>query len=160
MRERVKGVLEAVFLKNVVIARPSLKHAYSIAVLTRKFFPYFNFNMDSVLNRFKNKNIEYYVALLDGHTIGFVDVDFSGNSPRILGLAVLEEFQGNGVGTRLLHHALARVKKKGFKKVSLLVSEDNLRARRLYEREGFVKEGVFGKRLWGKTILVYGKKLE
>ncbi len=152
-------VLEQNILEEVIITRPSLKHAYSITVLTRKFFPYLKFNMNSVLERFKNKNIEYYVALLDGHTIGFVDVDFSNNSPRILGLAVLEEFRGKGIGTRLLHRAIARVKEKGLKRVTLLVSEDNSRARRLYEREGFVEEGVFNKRLWDKTILVYGKNL-
>ncbi len=151
--------LEQSILREVIITRPSLKHAYSIAVLTRRFFPYLKFNMDSVLERFRNKNIEYYVALLDGHTIGFVDVDFNNNSPRILGLAVLEEFQGKGIGTRLLHRAIARVKEKGFRRVTLLVSEDNSRARRLYEREGFVEEGVFNKKLWDKTILVYGKNL-
>ena len=152
-------VLEKSVLKEVSIARPTLKHAYSIAVMTRRFFPYLKFNMDSVLERFKNKKIDYFVALLDAHTIGFVDIDFNNNSPRILGLAVLEEFQNKGIGTRLLHRAVARVKEKGFKKVKLLVSEDNLRARRLYEREGFAEEGVFNKRLWDKTILVYGKTL-
>ncbi len=151
--------MEKSVLKEVSIARPTLKHAYSIAVMTRRFFPYLKFNMDSVLERFKNKKIDYFVALLDGHTIGFVDVDFNNNSPRILGLAVLEEFQGKGIGTRLLHRAISRVKEKGFKKVTLLVSEDNLHARRLYERDGFAEEGVFNKRLWDKTILVYGKTL-
>lgn len=151
--------MEKSLLKEVTITRPTLRHAYSIAVMTRRFFPYLKFNMDSILERFQNKNIDYYVALLDGHTIGFVDLDFNNNSPRILGLAVLEEFQDKGIGTRLLHRAEARVKEKGFEKVTLLVSEDNLRARKLYERDGFAEEGVFNKRLWDKTILVYGKNL-
>lgn len=55
----------------------------------------------------------------------------------IFSLAVLPEFQGRGIGTRLLHHAETRARLAGLKVCSLGVEADNDGARRLYERSGY-----------------------
>jgi ribosomal protein S18 acetylase RimI-like enzyme len=55
----------------------------------------------------------------------------------ISGLALLDEYRGSGVGTRLLDYAYKRARAEGMKKISLICFEDNAGAFRLYEREGF-----------------------
>lgn len=52
-------------------------------------------------------------------------------------LAVRQEAQGRGVGSRLLERALAYARELGRNTVGLWVGEHNYRAARLYERYGF-----------------------
>jgi ribosomal protein S18 acetylase RimI-like enzyme len=60
----------------------------------------------------------------------------------INGLAVDPDHQGAGVGRTLIEAAVERARQQGARKVSLRVLGDNAIARRLYERCGFVVEGV------------------
>ena len=62
---------------------------------------------------------------------GFVDEE----TPE-LSMALLPQYRGRGVGTRLLRHLLSAAAQR-YDAVSLSVSESNP-ARRLYEREGFL----------------------
>jgi len=52
-------------------------------------------------------------------------------------MAVLPEFQGQGIGSRLLEYAEQAARSNGLKKCSLLVAMKNVHARRLYERFGY-----------------------
>ena len=54
------------------------------------------------------------------------------------GVAVHASMRGRGIGTRLLETACTFAWEGGFSTVSLEVVDTNLRARRLYERIGFV----------------------
>ena len=58
-----------------------------------------------------------------------------------LGIAVLPEFQGKGVGSELMASALRAAKAHGYRQVSLTVHPRNP-AIRLYERHGFEKRGL------------------
>lgn len=60
-----------------------------------------------------------------------------------IGMGVAPEFQGMGVGDRLLRAALHLADDwLGCARVQLEVYPDNTRARRLYEKHGFVEEGA------------------
>ncbi len=61
----------------------------------------------------------------------------------LAGIAVDEEFRGQGVGSLILDKAINIARKKGCKRVVLDVSLDNIGAKRLYENTGFK---VFNKR--------------
>ena len=55
----------------------------------------------------------------------------------ICGMAVDAQHRGKGVGTALLAEAERAGRALGFRKLSLIVFEQNVRARRLYQRCGF-----------------------
>ncbi len=59
------------------------------------------------------------------------------NSYYICGMAVFPEYRGHGLGTRMLELAETQAKKQGFKKLSLIVFEQNQGAKRLYERHDY-----------------------
>jgi ribosomal protein S18 acetylase RimI-like enzyme len=59
---------------------------------------------------------------------------------------VLEQYRGQGIGTELMREALNHARKSGCVRVELGTRQDNIRARRLYERLGF--EEVDGVRYW------------
>jgi RimJ/RimL family protein N-acetyltransferase len=60
----------------------------------------------------------------------------------VLGLGVLAEFRGRGIGTALLREALQGARAFGLTRIELSVREGNSRVAALYGRFGFVREGV------------------
>lgn len=71
-----------------------------------------------------------------------------------LGIAVLPQFRGVGVGSALLGSVLRVASEKGFKKVNLSVFNTNKNAMNLYKRFGFKKVGEKKKQFYlqGKYI--------
>jgi ribosomal protein S18 acetylase RimI-like enzyme len=59
------------------------------------------------------------------------------NSYYVCGMALFPEHRGRGTGTRLLALAEEHARDKGFKKVSLIVFEQNTGAKQLYDRTGY-----------------------
>ena len=57
-------------------------------------------------------------------------------------LSVFEKFQGRGIAKELLAFIYGKAKELGFKKVSLIVDVDNLKALNLYEKMGFKKNTI------------------
>lgn len=57
----------------------------------------------------------------------------------ISGIALLPEFRGRGIGTRLLQAATARASGAGLRRLSLICFERNTRAMALYRRYGFAE---------------------
>jgi RimJ/RimL family protein N-acetyltransferase len=86
------------------------------------------------------------VGLADGDVIGWCDIRrefFPSRAHRgTLGMGLLPEWRGRGVGRRLLEATLAQARRSGFKRIELDVHADNSRAIALYEKAGFVREGI------------------
>ncbi len=57
-------------------------------------------------------------------------------------VAVFPEFRGKGIGTELLHKAETLAKEAGKKELSLIVSDANSGAERLYARFGFARRAT------------------
>lgn len=57
----------------------------------------------------------------------------------ICGMAVDPEHRGKGIGTALLTEAERAGRELGFTKLSLIVFEQNVEARRLYERSRYIE---------------------
>jgi len=60
------------------------------------------------------------------------------NHGHILNLAIQKEFRNKGRGTKLLDHALSRMRKASMETCELEVRESNHWARHLYERAGMI----------------------
>ena len=60
------------------------------------------------------------------------------NDTPSLAIAVLSEYRGKGIGSRLLHELHELLKNKGYKRISLAVQKANY-AVRMYKRAGFRK---------------------
>ena len=67
------------------------------------------------------------------------------------GLAINPSFSGKGHGLTMLNEITAYAKQQGFLRVELSVATINEKAIHLYEKAGFVKEGVFRKFTYLKT---------
>ena len=60
-----------------------------------------------------------------------------------IGVSVIKECWGRGVGSALMEEMLAFAKQRGIRQLNLQVRSDNARAIRLYEKFGFRKLCVF-----------------
>jgi ribosomal protein S18 acetylase RimI-like enzyme len=86
-----------------------------------------------------------FVAIADGNVVDWCDVL---PKPRpamrhsgVLGMGVIAEYRGRGIGKALIEAALGAAKAKGLTRIELTVRVDNARARGLYEALGFGVEG-------------------
>jgi RimJ/RimL family protein N-acetyltransferase len=87
-----------------------------------------------------------FVALVDETVVGWCDIT-SLHRPvfahsGVLGMGVVAEYRGHGIGKALIRATLDRAKSIGLTRVELTVREPNKRAFALYEKMGFVVEGV------------------
>jgi ribosomal protein S18 acetylase RimI-like enzyme len=78
------------------------------------------------------------IARHRGRGIGFIIVtEIDRRQAHLSQVAVLPEYQYQGVGRLLLRHGLSKLADQAFDTVSLIVSRRNLRALKIYELMGF-----------------------
>jgi ribosomal protein S18 acetylase RimI-like enzyme len=91
---------------------------------------------------------DHLVAELAGRIVGYVRLGFptelasNAHVRQIRGLAVADEARGLGVGRALVRAAVEEARRLGARRITLRVLGHNTLARKLYESEGFVVEGV------------------
>jgi GNAT superfamily N-acetyltransferase len=74
-------------------------------------------------------------------------------------LFVRREFWGAGVASRLMADALAEARARGFRAMRLFTPEGQARARRFYEREGWVQHGEPFEAGLGIPLVEYRREL-
>jgi ribosomal protein S18 acetylase RimI-like enzyme len=98
-----------------------------------------------VLDMIRQHNPQF-VALSGSEVVGWCDVRRQSRPiyahGGILGIGLLPPFRGQGIGTRLITTALNAARTTGFSRVELTVREANTNAIELYEKVGFVVEGL------------------
>jgi RimJ/RimL family protein N-acetyltransferase len=92
------------------------------------------------------KRAPHFVALVDSKVIGWCDIAIK---PRptllhsgILGMGVISEYRGRGIGRAVLEATLQAAKARRMSRIELTVRVDNECAKRLYDRACFVVEGL------------------
>lgn len=89
----------------------------------------------------------HLVALAaDGEVVGWCDIHRSQREGfrhvGHLGMGLLPGYRGRGIGRRLMEAAIAQAWEKGVERIGLEVFASNPHAMALYEKLGFVREGV------------------
>ena len=104
----------------------------------------------AVSRRFVRDNIAKgnpaFVALVGAKVVGWCDVrrvEMDTTPHRgVLGIGVIPDYRGRGIGRALMERTLSEAWKRGFTRVELTVRADNDRAAALYRRLGFADEGL------------------
>lgn len=78
------------------------------------------------------------VALEGDRMVGYVNPVVDGDEAWIGGIGVLPSHRGKGTGTKMMLAAERECREKGAREISLEVIEGNDRAKRLYDRLGYV----------------------
>jgi len=87
-----------------------------------------------------------WVATLDGVVVGWCDVLPTHGQARAhvgsLGMGIVSAARGRGIGSALLRATVDAAWTSGLTRIELSVRCDNAKAKVLYERQGFVTEGL------------------
>ncbi len=91
-------------------------------------------------------NWPVYYAINNSEVVGWADITPASN-PRLshrgfLGMGLLKQFRGQGLGSQLLNKVLVHAKDIGLEKVELTVYTNNTAAIQLYKKCGFTEIGV------------------
>ena len=108
------------------------------------------FTLDAWKAELHDQRYAFKVAEVDGQVIGFVklgppELPVQGKRPwiELRQLYVLSEWRGAGAARELMDWALAEAKARGSEELYLTVYTENWRARRFYEKFGFVEVGPY-----------------
>jgi ribosomal-protein-alanine N-acetyltransferase len=84
------------------------------------------------------ENLPYFVvAELAGQTVGYLFSNRQGDRGHLIRVAVHPDYQGRGIGARLLTDAIEFFRMEKVKVVTLNTQKDNAVSQRLYRRFGF-----------------------
>ena len=128
----------------------SFRECLDVVARERQFLALYEAPPPAQVLRFVTENLAndnpQFVALEGDRVVGWADV-VRGWAPAIahvgtLGMGVLPGYRGRGIGESLLRACLAQARTRGITRVELSARADNARAISLYERVGFVREGV------------------
>jgi len=106
-----------------------------------------DFAIEKLTRELQDDNAEFYFAKFDEEVIGYLKLNFGfsqtelkdHNAVEIQRIYVLKEFHGKKVGQVLYDKAIEIAKKRNADFVWLGVWEENPRAIRFYEKNGFVE---------------------
>lgn len=106
----------------------------------------------------ENKDNFFYCTIYDGKIIGNFNFcksrdEDKPNAGEIVGFYLIEEFWGKGVGKKMMNYSIDTLKNMGYNEVILWVLEENGRARRFYEKCGFVFDGTKKEITIGKPLI-------
>lgn len=128
----------------------SFWYAVDSVARERKYLAFLEGPPIHTTNSFVQRNINddwpHFVALSEEKVIGWCDIT-SLDRPVFahigsLGIGVLASYRGHGIGKALIKTALQKAEEKGLTRIELTVRENNKPAIALYEKFGFVAEGV------------------
>ncbi|UCH66583.1 MAG: GNAT family N-acetyltransferase [Ignavibacterium sp.] len=126
------------------------------------------FGKEVLISAISNPETEFYIARLNGKTIGYLKINLGDaqtdindqDGMEIERIYTLSEYFGKNVGKLLLEKAVEAAKEKNVKYVWLGVWENNPRAIRFYEKNGFVPFGNHGFKFGNDTHTDILMKLE
>lgn len=107
------------------------------------FFPPWNERM--LLEEFENPNYACFIAETSGENpviAGYAGFYFAGGELDISNIAVRQIYRKNKIASLLLEKIIETAKGKNCKGITLEVNEINAPAIALYEKYGFVREGI------------------
>jgi len=135
-----------------VIAKKTFREAFEAQNHPIDFQLYISkaFSYERLYQEWSNKNTTFYFCHLDGHLVAYFKINQAGaqsefqkdNGLELERIYVISEYQKQGIGKQLLDYVLKLAKSRKMSYVWLGVWQENLRAIRFYEQNGFQKTGT------------------
>ncbi len=107
------------------------------------------FNVEKLISEFpkyiNSKDYTVYIISLDGKNVGIIELgiyedkykeDMTGIG-EIRSFHIKKEFQGQGIGSKVIEFAKNELKERGYKTICLWVKKQNHKAIKFYEKFGF-----------------------
>ncbi|WP_145638027.1 GNAT family N-acetyltransferase [Neorhizobium alkalisoli] len=128
----------------------SFRQALDIVARERKYLIFLEAPSVEQMRAFVLDNIAaghpHRVAVAGGEVVGWCDIRRLARDAQahcgVLGMGVIPGYRDRGLGRKLILSALEAAKHAGLRRVELHAHADNTRAIALYEKVGFLHEGI------------------
>lgn len=124
---------------NVIIRKAVIGDAFALSLIEKECFSE-PWSENVFAEDIKRETSATFVALCDEKIIGFVNLSTVLDEANINNVAVTEDFRRMGVAQKLLDKAFSALDEIAF--FHLEVREGNSAAIALYEKNGFLKDGL------------------
>lgn len=128
-------------MNNVTIKMFDISHLDEVLVISNLSFN-IPWSRESFLKELENNFSRYVVAICDDHVVGFGGMWLILDEGHITNIAVHPEYRKNKIGSVILSALFDICKREDATSLTLEVRESNIAAQKLYEKFGFVKEGL------------------
>lgn len=108
-------------------------------------------SFESLRNELYNKFCKYIVVKTDNEVIGYAGLWLIIDEAHITNIAVHPDFRGQGVSKVLMDNILKICVELHIPSITLEVRENNSVARNLYNKYGFIEEGI-RKNYYGENL--------
>lgn len=125
----------------MIIRAMALQDADAAAVLEAENFSE-PWSANSFMEEIKKETSIYLVAYEGEVLVGVCGLVTSFDEGEVLNVSVKKDYRKQGIALKMLQQLLAEAEEKGIKHFTLEVREGNVPARTLYEKLGFVCEGI------------------
>lgn len=98
--------------------------------------------IESLNGELHNAFAKYFVAVCDNKVIGYAGIWNIIDEGHITNIAVHPDYRSCGVGNSLLNKLIQVCKGLGIFSLTLEVRKSNINAQKLYEKHGFIVEGM------------------
>ena len=127
--------------EDVIIRGMEEKDLPEVACLEAETFTE-PWSLTSLQDSIKNPIDQFLVAIRNGVVVGYCALRQVGNEGEISNVAVASGHQNQGIGKKMLEELLCMGEKSGITEYTLEVRISNESAIHLYQRAGFLSEGV------------------
>lgn len=125
----------------MIIRKMQMEDAMAAAALEAENFSE-PWSANSFMEEIKKDSSIYIVAYEGEMLVGTCGLVVSFDEGEVLNVSVKKEYRKHGIALQMLLCLLKEAKIKGIKHFTLEVREGNMPARMLYEKLGFVCEGI------------------
>lgn len=125
----------------MMIRRMEMQDALAAATLEAENFSE-PWSAESFMEELRRDSSVYMVAYDGNKLVGVCGLVASFDEGEILNVSVKKEYRKQGIALRMLQCLLNEAEQKGIRHFTLEVREGNVPARTLYEKLGFVCEGI------------------
>ena len=100
-----------------------------------------------IYRKYRKAGEFWYSIIVDGELAGSFTLAPGGKTTKkshvgVFGIALAKDYWGRDIGDKSIKFMLSEARKLKLKRIELIVARGNKRARKLYESNGFKKEGV------------------
>ncbi|EQB86648.1 ribosomal-protein-alanine N-acetyltransferase [Clostridium punense] len=112
-----------------------------VEAISKLSFP-IPWSLDSLKKELENKYANYIVLKLGDKVVGFGGMWIIFDEAHITNIAVHPDYRGHGLGDILVENLLIICRQKKLVGITLEVRRSNIPAITLYEKHGFIVEGI------------------
>lgn len=128
-------------MQRADIVKSDISHIKQIAILESRYIAD-GWSERAFEQAFENPASMIFSAISDGKVIGFLNGSFVLDEGELLNIVVSEDYRNCGVAGLLLKEFEKCLSESGIKTIYLEVRESNISAQKLYEKHGFVQNGL------------------